>query len=1098
MMLSKKMRLHKWANGQAAVIVFWLLFSGSCHDQKRLFEKLESIESGVNFKNSLISASDFNIIDYAYFYNGGGVAIGDISGDGLPDLFLSGNQVKNRLYLNKGNLKFEDITEKAGVSGNNSWDTGSIMGDVNGDGLLDIYVCAVVGLKGLKGHNELFINKGDNTFSEESAEYGLDFESFSSTAAFLDYDLDGDLDIFLVNHAVHTPESFGHANLRNVRTYETGGKLLRNDGGKFIDVSEKANIYGGINGYGLGIGVSDFNLDGYPDVYVSNDFHEDDYLYVNNGDGTFKEQGKHAFTCTSKFSMGNDIADIDHDGYPDVITLDMLPENEEVLKRSVDEENVSIMKMRTGQYGYNYQFPRNMLQMNIGNGQFAEVGLMGNVAATDWSWSALFADFDQDGNQDLFVSNGIPKRPNDLDYLKYVSSEQVVNVIGTTKVVDVRAIAMMPSGLSNNYIFKGSGSYVFEDRSANWLPKELTASTASAMGDLDNDGDLDLVVNNVDEKAGIYINQTNSDAAFLKVALHYSKSNPFGVGTKIYAYSHGVLQFKELYTVRGFQSSSEPIVHFGFGKHTKVDSIKIVWPNGKIQQLKDIKVNQKLTIYPVDSIGASNGVVKPKQNLFFEKIDPRELGLAFEHKEDPYTDFDRVKLLPYQQSDRGPATALGDINNDGLTDVYFGGSKHIAGEIYLQSTNHFVRSDIPAILKDSIKEDVEAVIEDFNMDGKADLFIGTGGADFFYKSKPLLDSYYASGDAGFSLTEIEGYYENASCVKPFDFDKDGDLDLFVGNESVSKDFGKIPQSYLLVNEKGKFFPSRNNVFETLGMVTDAIWEDYDKDGQVDLIVVGEWMEPVFLKNTKGSFQRDSRLGEKLGGLWQMIVPFDIDGDGAVEYILGNWGLNSKYKASKTSPMKMYYSDFDGNDEAEPIIAIEKNDRYYPLDGFDMLASQLPNLRKKYSTYKAFAGQSIEQIFASDQLKKSAVYEVEELGSGYLKETNGKYAFTRFPNELQVSPILAQVKYDFDLDGKDELLLGGNYFGVQPFHGRFGSFGGAILKSNGTILKGNSVGLDLINYSVRHLNIITLKDHRYVLVTVNNGNVQLYKVLKNQK
>ncbi|MFO0507737.1 MAG: FG-GAP repeat domain-containing protein, partial [bacterium] len=435
---------------------------------------------------------------------------------------------------------------------------------------------------------------------------------------------------------------------------------------------------------------------------------------------------------------------------------------------------------------------------------------------------------------------------------------------------------------------------------------------------------------------------------------------------------------------------------------------------------------------------------------------------------------------------------------DGLTDVYFGGSKHIAGEIYLQSTNHFVRSDIPAILKDSIKEDVEAVIEDFNKDGKADLFIGTGGADFFYKSKPLLDSYYASGDAGFSLTEIEGYYENTSCIKPFDFDKDGDLDLFVGNESVSKDFGKIPQSYLLVNEKGKFFPSRNNVFETLGMVTDAIWEDYDKDGQVDLIVVGEWMEPVFLKNTKGSFQRDSRLGEKLGGLWQMIVPFDIDGDGTVEYILGNWGLNSKYKASKTSPMKMYYSDFDGNDEAEPIIAIEKNDRYYPLDGFDMLASQLPNLRKKYSTYKAFAGQSIEQIFTSDQLKKSAVYEVEELGSGYLKEKNGKYAFTRFPNELQVSPILAQVKYDFDLDGKDELLLGGNYFGVQPFHGRFGSFGGAILKSNGSILKGNAVGLDLFNYSVRHLNVIMLNENPYLLVTVNNGNVQLYKILKKQK
>ncbi|MCX8492403.1 MAG: FG-GAP-like repeat-containing protein, partial [Cyclobacteriaceae bacterium] len=635
-------------------------------------------------------------------------------------------------------------------------------------------------------------------------------------------------------------------------------------------------------------------------------------------------------------------------------------------------------------------------------------------------------------------------------------------------------------------------------RSANWLPQKLTASTASAVGDLDNDGDLDLVVNNVDEKASIYINQTDNSAAFLKVALRYTKSNPFGIGTKIYAYSGGVLQFKELYTVRGFQASSEPILHFGFGKSAKVDSINVVWANGKVQKLKDIKANQTLIISLSDNIGDSKGIAMPKQEPLFKKIDPKELGLTFEHQEDPYTDFDRVKLLPYQQSDRGPATALGDINNDGLTDVYFGGSKHVAGRFYLQSGNQFVRSYIPTILKDSIKEDVDAVIEDFNNDGKTDLFIGTGGADFFNKSKPLLDSYYESNSNGFSLEEIEGFYENASCVKPFDFDKDGDLDLFVGNESVSKDFGKMPKSYLLVNEKGKFVPSQNKIFESLGMITDTVWDDYDKDGQIDLIVVGEWMEPVFLKNKNGSFQRDSRLDGKLGGLWQMIVPFDIDGDGSVEYILGNWGLNSKYRASRTNPMKMYYGDFDENDEAEPIIAIEKNGRYYPLEGFDMLASQLPSLHKKYSTYKAFAGQTIEQIFTANQLKKSVVFEVNELGSGYLKERNGKYVFMRFPNELQVAPILAQAKFDFDFDGKEELLLGGNYFGVQPFQGRFGSFAGAILKNDGKIVKGNSVGLDLIDYSVRQLNLITLNDTHYLLVTINNGKAQFYKILENRK
>lgn len=1071
------------------------VFLFGCGKEKRLFEKLDNEPAGIRFENKLKPTEDFNIIDYLYFYNGGGVAVGDINSDGLPDIFFSGNQVPNTLYLNKGGLKFEDISEKAGIAGNSTWNTGSVMGDVNGDGLLDIYVCAVVGLKNLSGHNELYINNGDLTFSEKSAEYGLDFESYSSTAAFLDYDLDGDLDMYLLNHAIHTSGSFGHANLRNNRSYETGDKLLRNDSGKFTDVSEQAGIYGGINGYGLGLAISDFNQDGYPDIYVGNDFHEDDYLYINNGDGTFKEQGKNAFTCTSKFSMGNDIADINHDGFPDIITLDMLSPEEEVVKRSEGDEDIKIMRLRTTKYGYNYQFTRNTLQINQGNGTFAEAALMSNVAATDWSWSALFSDFDQDGNQDLFISNGIPRRPNDLDYIKYVSSEQVVNVIGTTNLVDEKALSMMPSGKVRNFVFRGSGNFQFEDKSEAWLPDELTCSTASAWGDLDNDGDLDVVVNNVDDKPGIYVNQTNASSHFLKLRLNFSKQNPFGIGTRVYCYQNGVLQLKEMYSSRGFQSSSEPLVHFGFGGNSSVDSIKIVWPDGKTKKLTGIKTNQTLVLSPADGTAASQSPVTAPARKVFEWVSPGEIGLTFAHREDNYTDFDRLKLLPYQQSDRGPATAIGDLNNDGLADVFFGGSKQIPAQIFMQSPGGFAKTSILEIVRDSIKEDVSAAIGDFNGDGKSDLIVGSGGADFFNRSAPLLDTYYQSSQGSFGKSEIGDYYENASIVLTADFDGDKDLDVFIGNESVSNNFGKIPRSVLLRNANGKLEPVQTALFDKLGMVTAAVWDDFNKDGQVDLIVVGEWMSPVFLKNNNGTFSRADVLSDELNGLWQSISGFDIDHDGDTDYVLGNWGLNSKFKASSRDPMKMYYSDFDDNGQSETILVIKRDKGYFPMDGFDLITSQIPSLKKKYTSYQSFAGQRLEEILSEEQLEKAEVLEVHELRSGYLLNDGGRFTFKPLAIELQIAPIMAQLKYDFDGNGKDEILLGGNYFGVQPFHGRYGSFNGAVLKSADEILRGSEAGLRFINRSVRDMNVLQHNNSKYLVVTVNSDSVQVYKLSK---
>lgn len=1071
-----------------------LIMIASCKSDHRLFKKLDKKDSGINFENQITETDDFNILDYLYFYNGGGVAIGDINNDGLPDIYLSGNQKSNKLYLNKGGLKFEDITEQAGVAGKSDWNTGAVMGDVNGDGLLDIYVCALVGLRGLNGHNELFINNGDNTFSEKSANYNLDYDTYSSTASFLDYDLDGDLDIFLLNHAVHTQESFGHAKLRFKKSYESGDRLLRNDGGKFVDVSDSAGIYGGVNGYGLGISVADFNQDTYPDIYIGNDFHEDDYYYLNNGDGTFTESLKEYFGHTSRFSMGNDAADINHDGLPDLISLDMLPADEKVLKSSDGDDPVNIMRIRTQQYGYHYQYSRNMLQVNTGGNQFEETALLSGVSATDWSWSALFADYNQDGIQDLFISNGIPRRPNDLDYIKFVSNDQVKNKIDETKLVDQQALELMPSGAVSNYVYKGNGDLSFEDMSKDWLADEALFSTATAMGDLDNDGDIDLVINNLNSSAQILINQTNESASYLKVKFAYKLPNKYGVGTKVYAYQGGKLQYKELYPVRGFQSSSEPIIHLGFGKETKLDSLIVNWPDRTSQIMYDIALNQTISIAPKKLINRPFRIQRIKNEKIFE-LTKSNLGINFEHKEDRYIDFDRQKLIPYQVSDRGPATSVGDINMDGKMDVFFGGSKYKSSKWYIQSDSSFIQAKYPTIQMDSVNEEVVATIADFDSNGKNDLLIGTGGADFFNQMTPLKDRYFRQNNDGFALSSLPDAFENTSVIATCDYDQDGDLDIFMGGQAVSNDFGKIPTSRLLKNENGQFSVVENASLQNVGMVTDAIWDDYNQDGFTDLIVVGEWMSPQFFKNSRGVLEKEDVLTKKLNGLWQSVAPFDVDSDGDTDYLLGNWGKNSKFLASDASPLKMYYADFDKNKSTETIIATATEGKYYPLEGLDELVGQLVYLRKKYTSYQSFAGQTIEEIFDEKALKKAQVLEVNNLLSGYLKNENGKYKFVAFPNELQLAPVMDILVYDFDGDEKEEALLGGNYFGVKPYHGRFDSFSGALLKNETTFLKGNDIGLSLVGKSLRSLNVIEVRNKSYILVTFNNDRAQLYSLPK---
>ena len=1075
------------------ILCFSILFL-ACNKGDLLFKNPTSQETGLYFKNTITPTNSLNILDYLYYYNGGGVALGDINNDGLLDIFLSANQEKNKLFINKGNLQFEDITAKSNVSGNSSWNTGAVMGDVNGDGLLDIYVCAVVGVHGFYGYNELYINNGDETFTESAQQYQLDFDSYSSSAAFLDFDLDGDLDIYLLNHAIHTQESFGKADLRYKRNEQTGDRLLRNDGGTFTDVSESAGIFGGINGYGLGISVADFNQDGFPDIYVGNDFHEDDYYYINNRDGTFSDQLKEYFGHTSRFSMGNDVADINHDGLPDIISLDMLPEDEVVLKTSEGDDNIQIQKLRTQKYGYHYQFTRNMLYVNQQNSGYLETALLSGIAATDWSWSSLFADFNQDGEQDLFISNGISKRPNDLDFIKFVSNEQIQKKIDNTKLVDQKALQMMPSGEAHNYIFKGVKNLEFEDKSGEWISNKKGVSGATALGDLDNDGDLDLVVSNINENVSLYINQTDEKANYLKLKFDYPSPNTFGIGTKVYSYTKGELQFKELYTVRGFQSSSEPMVHFGYGPVQQVDSITIVWPNKTFQTIKNIAVNQQMIIRPENTKPIDNDSFYKKESPLF-KESANTLGVNFTHVEDNYTDFNRQKLIPYQNSDRGPAVAVGDLNNDGKEDIYFGGSKFNSAKFFVQKDNFFEEEKIEIITKDSINEDITALIIDLNNDKKNDLIVGTGGSDFYDKMTPLLDVYYTQGDVNFEKQELPSYFENAAVMKSADYDNDGDLDIFVGNNMVSNDFGAMPNSYVLKNNNGKFSILQNQPFQNVGMITDAIWEDYNLDGFIDLILVGEWMTPKFFKNTNGNFVEENIIKSTLTGLWQQITPFDIDKDGDIDYLLGNWGKNSKFEASQEHPLRMYYSDFDENGSTETIICNFKNGAYYPILGLDELGSQIVSLRKKFNNYKSFAGKSIDAIFEPSVLKKAHIFEVNTLASGYLKNENNTFTFVPFKNELQVSPISAFLEFDFDANGENEVLVAGNYFGVSPYHGRFDSFPGALIFNENKIILGNKIGLDFSQKAVKKLNIIKVQNKSYVLATINNDSAQVYQLIK---
>lgn len=1054
------------------------------NNQSYLFKKLLPETTGVTFKNVIEDNVKHNIINYIYYYNGGGVTVGDFNNDNLPDIYFVSNKGDNKLYLNKGDLTFEDITNKAGVKGNADWQTGATIVDINNDGNLDIYVSAVSGLLDFKGHNELYINNGDNTFTERSKEYNLNYEGFSTQAYFFDYDKDDDLDVYIVNHAVHTKTSHGPALLREKRTSLTGDVLLENDNNKFINSSEKAKIYGGVNSYGLSASIADFNNDGWDDIYVCNDFHEDDYYYINNQDGTFTESLADKFSVISRFSMGSDAADVNGDGFQDIITLDMLPKDERAVKESEGDDTMLNVHLQLQKLGYQDQYARNMLQINNAGEYFHEEALYNNLASTDWSWSPLIADFDNDGYQDIFVANGILRRPNNLDFRMYVASKYKYRDKKQSKDEWLLAsLDEMPSGSVPNQIFKGNNSK-FESKNNEWIEDLSTLSNGAAYADLDLDGDLDLATNNMNDFALIYENTAGNN--YIKLNFIYAGKNRNGIGTKAIVYTKNKTQLKQLFNSRGFISSVTNNLHFGLDSIKAIDSINIIWPNNQKQTIKNIEINKLVTIKYDPKLSEKwipNTSIK--KNLF-----TKANIIDYTHKEDRYNDFYVERLIPYKVSTSGPAFALGDIDGNGYDDVFIGNSSGNPAKLFLNNGNELTPKNTLNIEEDALFEDTSAAFFDADNDGDLDLYVGSG-INQSRNWKYEVDRFYRNDNGTFvRSSSIPNNKYITSSVKPYDYDQDGDIDLFIGIRSNPNDFGEAINSYLLNNDgKGNFKIDTN--FKLQSHVTDAIWEDLNNDNIKDLIVSTEWDYPRIYINNKGKLEPTKEFSS-LTGLWQTVTTFDIDKDGDQDILLGNWGNNTKFKASEEAPLVMYHSDFDNNGKKETVVAYNVDGKYYPIYSKDELASQMNIIKKRFVKYEDYAMKTINQVLTKEALNKATKYEINNLFSGYIENNNGTFdSFKSLPKSFQLAPINSFNK--ITLNKKQNILAFGNSKSVNTFHGGYESNKGLLLKDKDHYSKTSSLGISPIDTEVRNASIIDLKDKKVLLVIPNNDTIKSYFV-----
>lgn len=1089
--------------------------SGSGKDNpKALFTKLSSKETGVTFSNDLVETADFNIFRYRNFYNGGGVTVGDINNDGLPDIFFTANQNKNKLYLNEGNFKFKDITDSAGVGGRKPWDTGALMVDVNGDGLLDIYVSNAGNMEGDNHDNDLYINNGDLTFTERAKEFNLAKSGFSTHASFFDYDKDGDLDAYILNNSNVPVNTLGNSGDRNKRANQwenvpkqfrgLGHMLLRNDDGQFTDVSEEAGIYGSLMAFGLGVLVCDINEDTYPDIYVSNDFYERDYLYINQKDGTFSEEIEKWIDHLCLSAMGVDIADINNDGLKDIFVTDMLPEEDQRTKSVMEFDGYDIFKVKQ-ERGFYQQYIQNTLQFNNGNNTFSEIAYFSGVARTDWSWAGLIFDMDNDGYKDIYVTNGIIHDLTNIDFVDFLASDVEKEIKAKGKMIDMTTVInKMPATKLSNYAFRNKKNLKFDNAAADWGLNYPSFSSGCAYGDLDNDGDLDLVVNNVNMEAFVFRNESRSISGnnFLQFELTGSGPNTRAIGTTIKLYDSTDIFVQDQQPSRGFQSSMDYVLTFGLGQRKDIDSAIVFWPDNKITVLKDVPTNQRLRISQADGIDALLPSVSSKAPTLLSEVTNDALD---KHIEDPFDDFDQERLVTKQTSREGPALAVGDLNNDGNEDVFIGGGKDQAGQIYLHRSGGKLTSSKSLCFDDDAGfEDTAAAFFDADNDGDLDLAVGSGG-NVSADSKSYGTRLYLNDGAG-KFSKASGLpptvRTNVSVISPHDFDGDGDVDLFVGSRNVPGVFGVTPPHLLLINDgKGNFTDGSERYaydLKNAGMVTDAKWIDLDNRKKKDLIIVSDWEVPKIMRYSGRKLSKINSSLDSLRGWWTALEARDLDGDGDQDLILGNAGTNIPYVASKENPVKLWINDFDENGTIEQIMTTNHAKGDYPIHMRKEVTSQLPHLKKQNLKASDFAGRTIAELFRPEVLSTTVVKTVDVSESVVaLNEGNGKFNVIALPDRLQWSCICGVECADVNNDGNLDIIIGGNNYDLKPqFSRQDASYGQVLLgdgKMNFQVAKPSESGF-FVRGKVRHIkSFADNKGKRFIIVLVNDEKPKVFKI-----